>query len=109
VERNSRAEGGKLTPLLGRGDLWVNRYNQAVSMAKMSACGDLKYRWIVGPTEHCTDCAMYNGRVYRGSVWASVGAQPQASALACHGFRCQCILQQTTDAAMPGRPPAPRG
>jgi len=110
IVANSKANGGKLAPLLKRVDLWVNGYNSIVAQAKTMSCGDLKYRWTLGPTlEKCDDCLKYNGRVYRGSVWAKYGAIPRSKSLACHGYNCLCALEPTDAPVTPGRPPAPTG
>ena len=110
IVAGSKANGGKLTPLLKRTDLWVNGYNSIVAQARLMACGDRKLEWQLGATEdHCYDCSRYNGRVYRGSVWAKYNIQPQSHGLACHGWRCDCRLVQTDKPANKGRPPAMTG
>ena len=112
IAKNSKANGGKLGASLSRAELWANRYGFIVGVAQQMSCGDMKYQWRVGPTDHCYDCATYDGRIYRGSVWASVGAQPQSRRLACGGYRCQCRLVPVTSPsirAWPGRPPRPTG
>ena len=109
VQANSKANKGKLTPLFGRLEMWVNRYNDIKNQAKAMVCGDLKYRWQLGPTEHCVDCAKLSGRVYRGSIWQKYGILPQSHDLACGGWRCQCSLVQTDEPVTKGRPPALRG
>ena len=112
IAANSKANGGKLGKLLTRAEMWTNRYNFVVGIAQQTSCADQKYQWRVGPTEHCRDCLTYDGRIYRGSTWAAVGAQPQSRRLECGGYRCQCALVLVTSAsvrAWPGRPPAPSG
>jgi len=110
ILQNSKANGGKLAPLLARGKLWGNRYNAVVTTAQQVSCADQKFRWILGPTKiHCSDCSNYAGRVHRGSVWGTVGAQPQSRSLECGGWNCLCALSPTTDRASGGRPPRPRG
>lgn len=90
--------------------IWENRYPAVVALAQQTSCGDQKYKWRIGQTEkHCVDCLAYNGRVYRASTWAVVGARPQSSNLACHGFHCDCHLDPTNEPAWKGRPPAPSG
>lgn len=105
IEEGSRANDGKLTPLFTRLEMWVNRYNDVKNQAKTLICGDLKYRWQLGPTEHCVDCAKLSGRVYRGSVWQKYGILPQSHDLACGGWRCQCSLVVTDEPITKGRPP----
>lgn len=105
IAENSRENEGKLGPLFTRVEMWVNRYNDVKNRAKTLICGDLKYRWELGPTEHCVDCARMSGRVYRGSVWRKYGILPQSHDLACGGFRCQCSLVPTDEPVTKGRPP----
>jgi hypothetical protein len=112
ITRNSKENGGLLGKSLSRAEMWSNRYNFVVGVAQQVSCADQKYMWGVGPTDHCHDCAIYDGRIYRGSTWAAVGAQPQSRNLACRGYRCQCALVLVTSPtirAWPGRPPRPTG
>ena len=110
IVANSKANGGKLAPLLKRVDLWVNGYRAVVAKARLMACADRKLVWRLGPTiERCHDCLTYNGRVYRGSVWAKYKIAPQSRSLACHGFNCKCTLSVTDAPANKGRPPAMTG
>lgn len=107
IEENSRERGGRLAPLMARGELWINRYNMVYNEGQAAACADRKLRWILGPTErHCRSCSGLNGRVYRASVWQRNGALPQSSQLACNGFRCQCRLEPTGERGTPGPFPA---
>ena len=106
IEQGSKANGGKLTPLFKRGELWINRYRGIQNQAKAMACGNRKMKWILGEThEHCRTCFGFNGRVYRASTWAENGALPQTHALECEGWRCLCRLEETTDRITPGRFP----
>lgn len=108
IAENSRANGGKLTPLFGRLEMWVNRYRDVINQAKAMACKDGKAIWRIGPTEqHCRSCAGFNGRVYRFSTWESNGAMPQSQNLLCRGFRCLCNLDPTDGPITKGR--FPRG
>jgi len=109
VKKGSKANGGKLAPLLSRVELWVNQYTAVENQAFLMASKDQKLLWVVGPTEHCPDCAKYEGRVYRASTWAKYGIRPQSSQLACHGFRCQCRFEPSDLPANRGRPPAMTG
>lgn len=105
----SKANAGKLAPLLKRAELWENQYQRIVNLAKTIACADKKAKWVVGPTEHCTDCARVDGKVYRLSIWAKYGWQPQSYALECKGFKCRCALVITDDPVTKGRPPSLSG
>ncbi len=109
IEANSKAAGGKLTPLLDRTSMWVNRYNEVQSRAVGFFAGDGKYIWEVGPTDHCVSCIRLRGLVKRASFWAkaaSSGIYPQSISLACKGYRCQCRLRETSQRVSRG--PLPR-
>lgn len=111
IDQNSRANDGKLGPLLTRVDgLWVNRYNDLKNRAKVLACKDQKLEWVIGPTEeHCSSCSRLNGKVKRGSAWNASGIKPQDppnGSLACGGWRCLCELRQTNRPVSRG--PLPR-
>lgn len=95
VEAGSKANGGLLRSTDGRVNMWVNRYNEVNNQAKALACSDLKYEWVLGPTEHCPDCLRLNGKVKRGSFWTASGIRPQTSVLFCGGFNCKCELVPT--------------
>ena len=109
IEAGSKANGGKLTPLLQRTELWVKGYERIRQLAKVYAAKDEKQEWIYGDTVHCEDCLRYNGRLYRASIWKKYNIQPKMYSLACHGFHCQCKLEPTDKKATPGRPPLPSG
>lgn len=103
IEQNSRANGGQLQPLLQRGEMWINRYNEAKERGQGMACADEKAIWILGATEqHCKSCGGFAGRVYRFSVWDTNGAIPQTSRLCCGGFRCDCRREPTDQRVTPG-------
>jgi hypothetical protein len=107
ISANSKASGGKLKPQLTRVELWVNRYNEAVTQGKSLACADQKGQWFLGPTEeHCRSCNGFNGRVYRFSTWKANGAEPQSQNLACSGFNCLCEIKPTNKRVTPGKFPS---
>ena len=108
IEQNSRENGGSLSAINGRLDVWINRYRDVVNQAKAMACADQKLRWTLGPTEHCTTCAKLAGRVKRGSYWQAhvMPQNPPNGQLECGGWKCQCTLEPTEDRASPG--PLPR-
>ena len=59
-----------------------------------SAAADRMYQWILGGTkDHCRDCLAYNGQRHRLSEWQAAGAMPNAYALECRGYHCECELQ----------------
>lgn len=106
VEKQSRANGGKLAICLARAALWGNRYGEIKALALTMAMGDRKLQWILGATEkHCTTCAGLHMRVYRASTWQENGALPRTRRLECRGFMCLCDLVPTTDRITPGRFP----
>ena len=107
AEKGSKANGGKLAPLLSRVELWVNQYNSVAVKAEAMAAGDAKYMWVYGPTEHCSSCAGLNGKVKRMSYWVE-HVLPQNAPnprLSCGGWRCKCTLQKTTEPLSKGRLP----
>lgn len=108
VREHDKTSKGKLQPLFGRAELWINRYTDAKNRAKVMACADRKLAWVIGPTErHCRDCSKYDARVYRGSVWGDI--RPQHPNLACHGYRCKCKLNPTDKGLTRGKPPGMTG
>ena len=112
IEAGSKENGGKLTPLMKRAQLWVNRYNDVRNEARVSACKDSKLKWILGLTEqHCRTCFALNGKVKRASFWKILGVRPQNAPnhlLECEGWLCDCELSPTdepvTRGAMPSLP-----
>jgi hypothetical protein len=106
IADQSKANGGALTPLLQRAEMWVNRYNDAKTQGQALACADQSGQWFLGPTEkHCPSCAGFNRRVYRMSVWAANNALPRSRCLACNGFRCECEIKPTDKPITKGRFP----
>jgi hypothetical protein len=87
--------------------MWVNQYESAKQKSATLACGDLKLRWQVGPTEHCKTCLSLNGQVRRASFWANnvVPRNAPNPKLECGGFRCQCTLEKTDRPLTRGRLP----
>ena len=106
IQEKSQANGGRLTPLLTRSDLWVFRYEDVKHQAMMLAGKDKKLKWTLGANkDHCPSCLKQAGRVYRASTWAGYDIRPQSSRLVCGGFRCHCIFVPTDERVTPGRPP----
>ncbi len=104
VERGSKANGGKLGPLMSRADRWAATYNRIRDLAMTFAQNDPKLRWQIGPvkTEHCADCLRLNGKVKRSSTWRAADLAPRMWKLACHGVHCKCEFQVTTERLSPG-------
>lgn len=108
IEANSKEEGGKLTPLLVRADLWVNQYDSVRLQAQSIACGDRKYRWVLGANEqHCRSCSALDGKVKRMSFWRDYALPRNAPnpRLECGGWRCRCDLVATDEHMTRGRMP----
>lgn len=117
VQNNTKERGGKLETVFNRAELWANRYGEIVDLAATVVGADAKYLWNIGPTEvSCRSCKGFDGRVYRGSVWASNNALPRRRSLACNrnpldgimrkGYRCLCSLTKTDQRITPGKFPA---
>ncbi len=107
VAANSKANKGKLKPLLTRTELWVNQYSSAKQRSEAMACGDEKRIWVLGRTEHCRSCLALNGQVRRLSFWESHVLPRNApnDRLECKGFNCQCTLKSTKKPISKGRLP----
>lgn len=106
IASNSKENGGALTPLLERVELWVNNYGRIESLAASIAAGDKKMKWVRGPTEDgCIDCVKLDGRVYRASIWRKYGLEVRSKALSCGGWSCLCEFQSTDDPMTKGHPP----
>ena len=110
IEAGSKENGGKLTPLMQRAQLWVNRYSDVKNEAQILACGDQKLRWDLGATEqHCRTCYALNGKVKRASFWKKLGVRPQNAPnalLECGGWKCDCDLVVTDEPISRGAMPA---
>lgn len=114
VAENNKENGGALSPLFDRVEMWVNNYGRIVSLAGSMAAADAKSQWEYGDTiQHCVDCSTYAGRVYRNSVWRKFlepyDAMPRGHGLACSGYNCDCGLKPTSEPVTKGRPPIPKG
>lgn len=105
----TKAKGGKLNDVLFKASLWSKRYLDLKNEAVVSACSNEKLVWALGATEeHCKTCNRLNGKVKRGSVWASNEIFPQRPPnvkLECGGYNCKCELKPTTERASPGKLP----
>lgn len=100
IEQGSKANGGALTTLYNRAEIWIGRWEGVRTEARVMACADKKLKWTLGPTEHCSSCTRLDGQVRRASFWNDKGILPRihdAPYLDCHGFRCQCTLEPTDD------------
>jgi hypothetical protein len=98
--QDARDEEKPIEPLYQRVELWANRYNEVVNLAKTETGSQVKFVWELGRTElHCSTCFGLNGIVAFGYEWKNSGYKPQAAPnamLECGGWRCDCRLNQTT-------------
>lgn len=109
ITNNSKTSGEKLRAHTERLPMWLNRYEMLRNLGRISACKDAKYQWIWNPVkEHCSDCGMLNGRVYRASVWNNSGWVPKGRNLECGGFKCGCEFVLTDLPITPGPVPKAR-
>lgn len=101
IQEESKANGGTLAGLLKRGELWLNRYNEARNRGAILACADKKKKWVYTEGKaHCDSCKKLNGKVKRASFWEASGVIPQSppnSKLVCEGWECGCKFEDTTD------------
>ncbi len=109
VSDSSKANKGKLRPLMSRVDTWANRYTDVANQARIMACANKKLKWKVDPSkENCKSCLRLNGQVRRGKIWAKHGVRPQNppnGKLECKGWKCGCSLDPTDDPVTRGRFP----
>lgn len=89
-------QGGlKGTPAY-RAGLWTKSLEEFHMAGLISADKNGLYEWNLGNTEeHCTDCLRLSRQKHRLKHWKSKGWLPRASALACHGYNCDCELVKT--------------
>jgi hypothetical protein len=107
IAAQSKVNGGQLTPLLQRGEMWINQYSSAKQQSEALACANEKREWKIGATEHCRTCLALDGQVRRMSFWVN-NVMPRNAPnekLECGGFRCQCILRKTNKPITRGRIP----
>lgn len=109
IMENTKAKGGKLTPLFSRAEIWIGRWEGTRSAARVMACKDKKLKWNQGPTEQgCPTCSRLNGQVRRASFWQAKGVLPRVHGsplLDCQGYRCECTLDPTDEPSSRGRLP----
>lgn len=106
---NNKFFGGSLEALFSRADMWINQYKSMRDLAKTTVCGDTKYEWVYGDTEHCDSCLRLNGIVKRASVWERANVRPGNPPnwkLECDGWHCECTLQPTSKRSTPGPLPS---
>jgi hypothetical protein len=110
IEAGSKANKGKLRPLMNRAQAWTLRARDVSNQAKTMAQNDPKLMWVWDPAkEHCTSCERLNGKVKRASFWEASGVRPQNPDnpfLECRGWKCGCTFV-VTDRPL-SRGPLPR-
>jgi hypothetical protein len=107
IVANNKASGAKLNSLDVRIDMWANRYQEVVNMARLYHIENQPLEWVMNPQkEHCTDCMNLSGRVYSKKTWDKYGLHPQMHELECRGYRCGCKFAKTDKPLTPGHPPA---
>lgn len=109
ISANSKANGGHLSPLYDRLEMWVKQYGRIMSLAGQMAAADQKGLWKYGDTiDHCASCMSYSGKVYRNSVWRKwlepYDLLPRGKGLACGGWQCDCKIVPTSEPVTPGKP-----
>lgn len=109
VEENREAKG-KLGSLFSRLKMWIGRFSDLRSRARLMAKTDPKLMWVMHPEkEHCASCLKLDGKVKRASYWKRAEVQPKNppnEKLECGGWRCGCELVPTSLPATPGPLPA---
>jgi hypothetical protein len=110
IEKGSKANGGKLTPLFLRAEKWVGRYNQLVNQAMQMAKNDPALMWVRHALDSCSSCIRLDGQTRRASTWLSHDLRPQSGRLECvrsaRGIPvCRCEFLPTTNPLTRGRLP----
>lgn len=99
IEAGSKANRGKLTPLLKRAEMWSNRGLDVFNTGKVMACGNQKLMWNINPAkDNCPSCLSLDKKVKRASYWRRIGVHPQSPVnpkLQCKGYKCGCSLDPT--------------
>lgn len=109
ISENSKANGGSLSKLYIRLEMWVKQYGRIISLAGTMAAKNQKGQWKYGDTtNHCPSCSSYAGKVYRNSVWIKWlephDMMPRGRGLACKGYMCDCSIVKTSEPVTPGHP-----
>jgi len=83
-----------VSKIVNRVKLWGASVLSAFSIGQVfsEANSEEKLMWVVGQTDHCSDCLRLNGQVHTADEWAASGWSPQSVDLECRGYYCQCRL-----------------
>ena len=94
---DARVDETSISPLLARGRMWANLYNEAYSesLRLMTLANGGNMVWQLGEAEHCSTCLALDGIVASASEWDVSGWRPQSPELECKGFNCKCSLTPT--------------
>lgn len=110
IINRSKDRGGQLGMHLERAEMWAARWQDVNTRAHVMACQDVKMKWVLGPAkEHCITCDVkLNGKVKRASYWAQtvLPQSPPNPRLECAGWKCQCVLVDTSERCSPGPLPS---
>jgi hypothetical protein len=92
----------KLSDANYRLDMWANRFTDVFHRAVIAFGKKTRLVWKLGATEkHCESCARLNNIVAWAQEWEQAQIAPQSQVLACHGYNCDCALEQTTKRRTP--------
>ncbi len=78
--------------LLERMAMWGNTAIGLDFLGQIVGLPQKEFLWEVGPTDHCNDCAGFDGEVMTGAEWRNTGLRPRSRGLECKGYKCQCQL-----------------
>jgi len=91
-----------LGALLQRADLWASMFDSIESQARIyTADDDKRFVWQRGDTEDgCDTCLTLDGVVATAADWRDLrarGIYPHSRELACHGYNCDCSMEETDE------------
>ncbi len=73
--------------------MWWNKSIEPMYTAGLvSAAGNALHEWVVGDTEHCSDCKRLDGQRHRLKDFYRRNLIPKSDLLECGGFNCACSL-----------------
>lgn len=76
-----------------RAEMWWNKSVEPMYTAGLvSAAGNSMHEWVVGDSEHCSDCIRLNGQRHRLKDFYRRNLIPKSDLLECGGFNCACSL-----------------
>lgn len=79
---------------------WGESVRNLFSLGKANAQKNKTVTWHYGDTDHCDTCASLNGQRRRLKWFLDKGYIPQqngSETLDCHGYHCQCTLDDDND------------